>query len=122
MTRLTRSRFTTFDLLAVLACAGLAAFLSLFFRGYGLRLAVPVMFLLVIITIAQLFHRLATVLVAIAACLIFALVLFEPYGSLAVRDASDRLVLTGFALCAFAAVFFSPKTAHPKPAQIWLRK
>src|SRR3974390_497386 len=112
MTRFTRGHLTLADSLAILACAAVATGLSLFLRGYGLRLAVPVMFLLVIITVAQLLNRLASVLIASAACLIFALVLVEPYGSLAVRNASDRLALSGFALCAFAAVLF-PQAPRP---------
>ncbi|HTP68090.1 MAG TPA: DUF4118 domain-containing protein [Dongiaceae bacterium] len=122
MTRLTRGRLTNADLLAVLTCGGLATFLALFFRGYGLRLAVPVMFVLVIITVAQLFNRLATILIAAGACLIFALVLFEPYGTLLVENAADRLALIGFAVCALAAILCSPKPARQKATRPWARK
>jgi K+-sensing histidine kinase KdpD len=108
--------------LAVLACAALALALSLFFRGYGLRSAVPVMFLLVIITVAHLFNRLAGLVVATIACLVFASVLFEPYGSLAIYDATDRLVLSCFVLAALAVVFLSPKSNGNKLARAWLRR
>jgi K+-sensing histidine kinase KdpD len=122
MSRWTRGHLTSADSLAILVCAALATGLSLFFRGYGLRLAVPVMFLLVVIAVAQLCNRLATTLIATAAGLIFALVLFEPYGSLAVRDVGDRLALTGFAAAAFAAVCMSPRPARQPAAQGSFRK
>jgi K+-sensing histidine kinase KdpD len=122
MSRWTRGRLSSADSLVILVCAGLATGLSLFFRGYGLRLAVPVMFLLVVIAVAQLCNRLATTLIATAACLIFALVLFEPYGSLAVRDAGDRLALTGFALAALGAVCLSPRPVRQPVAQRSFRK
>lgn len=110
------------DWLAILACAALATILSLFFRGYELRFAVPVMFLLVIITLAQLLNRLATILIAGLACMIFALVLFEPYGSLAIQNAADRLALSVFALSAFAAISLSPQPVRQKVPRTWLRK
>ena len=122
MSRLTFGRLTAADSLAILACAALATLLSLFFRGYGLRLAVPVMFLLVVITVAQLVNRLATVLIAGCACLIFALVLFEPYGSLAIQDAADRMALLGFAFCAVAAIVLSPRTARQNATHASLRR
>jgi K+-sensing histidine kinase KdpD len=122
MSRLTLGRLTTADSLAILACATLATLLSVFFRGYGLRVAVPVMFLLVVIAVAQLVNRLATVLIAGCACLIFALVLFEPYGSLAIQNAADRMALLGFALCAVAAIVLSPRAARQNAPHSSLRR
>jgi hypothetical protein len=51
-------------------------------------------------------------LVAIIAGFIFAAFLFEPYGSLAIRSATDRLELFGFAILALAVIRFSPPSPH----------
>jgi len=102
-----RERSKSGSLLVILLCGALAFVLSLFFRDGTLKPAVPAIFLLVIISVAHFYGRLASLVVAVVGGLVFAAVLFRPYGSLAMYDAADRLVLLLFALCAIAAVCLS---------------
>jgi K+-sensing histidine kinase KdpD len=96
-------------LLVIVLCGGLALGLSVFFRNGAMKPAAPAIFVLVIISVAHFCGRFASLLVGIVGCLVFAAFLFEPYGSLAVYNAADRLVLLWFALCAIAAVCLSTK-------------
>lgn len=93
--------------LVILLCGALALVLSLFFRDGTLKPTVPAIFLLVIISVAHFCGRLASLVVAIVGGLVFAAVLFKPYGSIAVYDVADRVVLLLFAVCAIAAVCLS---------------
>ena len=90
-------------------CSALALALSLFFRGAAAKRAVPAIFLLALVAVAYLFGRLASLLAAIAAVLIFAVFLFEPYGSLAVDKATDRVELRCFAAFALVMIYFLRK-------------
>ena len=107
MPDLARARSKSRSLLVILPCSALAFALSLFFRDGTLKPAAPALFLLVIILVAHFFGRVASLLVAIAGGLVFAGFLFAPYGSLAVYNAADRVVLLLFAVCALAAVCLS---------------
>ena len=107
MPDLARARSKSRSLLVILPCSALAFALSLFFRDGTLKPAAPSLFLLVIILVAHFFGRVASLLVAIAGGLVFAGFLFAPYGSFAVYDAADRVVLLLFAVCALAAVCLS---------------
>jgi K+-sensing histidine kinase KdpD len=107
MPDLARARSKSRSLLVILPCSALAFALSLFFRDGTLKPAAPALFLLVIILVAHFFGRVASLLVAIAGGLVFAGFLFAPYGSFAVYDAADRVVLLLFAVCALAAVCLS---------------
>ena len=91
-------------------CSALALALSLFFRDAAATRAVPAIFLHALVAVAYLFGRLASLLAAIAAVLIFAVFLFEPYGSLAVDKATDRVELLCFAAFALVMIYF-----HRKP-------
>jgi K+-sensing histidine kinase KdpD len=59
--------------------------------------------------VAHFCGRLASLLVKIAGGLVSAEFLFEPYGSLTVYNAADRLVLFWLTLCATVAVCLSTK-------------
>lgn len=107
---LSRTRSRSKSLLPVVLCSGLAFGLSLFFREGAAKPAVPAVFLLVIISVAHFSGRFASLLVAIVGGLVFAAFLFEPYGSVAVYNASDRIVLLWFALCAIAVVGLSTRS------------
>jgi hypothetical protein len=72
------------------------------------KAAVPVAFLLALAVVALIAGRKPSFVVAIVAGFIFAVYLFEPYGSLAIRSAVDRLELLVFALAATGVVYFSP--------------
>jgi K+-sensing histidine kinase KdpD len=109
MPTLVRTRSRSKPLLVVVLCGGLALALSLLFRGGPVKPAVPAIFFLVIISVAHLWGRLASLLAAIVGGLIFAGFLFEPYGSPAVYNAADRVVLLWFALGAVVAVCLSTK-------------
>ena len=93
-------------------CSALALALSLFFRDAAAKRAVPAIFLLALVAVAYLFGRLASLLAAIAAVLIFAVFLFEPYGSLAVDKATDRVELLCFAAFALVMIDFPRKPQH----------
>jgi len=93
--------------LVILLCGGLALALSFFFRGGPLKPAAPAVFLLLIIPVGHLWGRLASLLVAMVGGLVFATFLFDSYGSLAVSNAADRIVLLSFALSAVAVVCLS---------------
>lgn len=104
-----RRRSGSKSLLVIAPCGALAFALSFFFRDCVLKPAAPAIFLLVIILVAHFFGRLASLLVAVAGGLVFAAFLFEPYGSLALCNAADRIVLSLFALCSIVAVLLSKK-------------
>ena len=72
------------SVLVVLLCGGLALALSFLFRGGSVKPAAPAIFLLIIISVAHFWDRLAGLFVAVVGGLVFAAFLFEPYGSLAV--------------------------------------
>ena len=93
-------------------CSALALALSLFFRDAAAKRAVPAIFLLALVVVAYLFGRLASLLAAIAAVLIFAVFLFEPYGSLAVDKATDRVELLCFAAFALLMIYLPRKPQH----------
>jgi K+-sensing histidine kinase KdpD len=109
MSTLVWTRSRSKSLLVIVLCGGLALGLSLYFRDGAVKPAVPAIFVLVIICVAHFCGRLVSLLVAIVGGLVFAAFLFEPYGSPAVHDAGDRLVLFWFALCAIVAVCLSTK-------------
>ena len=90
---------------------GVLAFaLAIFLRDYPVKRAVPSIFVLVLVLINHLAGRLATLLAAFVAGLTFAVYLFEPYGSLAVWNATDRIVLSCFAVVALVLAYLAPYT------------
>jgi len=109
MSTLVWTRSRSKSLLVIVLCGGLALGLSLYFRDGAVKPAVPAIFVLVIICVAHFCGRLVSLLVAIVGGLVFAAFLFEPYGSPAVHDSGDRLVLFWFAVCAIVAVCLSTK-------------
>lgn len=96
------------SLLTTVLCAGLALVMSMLCRGHAVKAAVPVTFLLALVPAAHIAGRMASLVVAIVASFIFAACLFEPYGSLAIHSAVDRLELLCFGLAAIGMVHFSP--------------
>ena len=69
----------------------------------------PAIFVVVLVLIAQLAGRMASLLTALVGGLIFAVHLFEPYGNLAVRSAADRMILYCFALVALVLAYLFPQ-------------
>ena len=108
MSRWGKSWVVKLLLLAAL-CAGGALALSVLFRGYALKAAVPAVFLLVLVPAIAEGGRMGGLVVAAAASVIFAMYLFEPYGSLAVRSAVDQTELSFFGLAAVVVICFSPR-------------
>jgi len=94
--------------LSVVLAGALALALAILLRDYPMKRAVPAIFVLFLVLIAQLVGRLASLLVACLAGLIFAVYLFEPYGDLRVASATDRIVLSCFALVAVVLAYLSP--------------
>ena len=109
MSALVQTRSRLKPLLVIVLCGGLALGLSLSFRDGAVKPAVPAIFFLLIISVAHFCGRLASLLAAIVGGLVFAAFLFEPYGSLAVYNSADRVILLWFALCAVVAVCLSTK-------------
>jgi len=93
--------------LLILLCGGMALALSHFFRGGSLKPAAPAMFLLLVISVGHFWGRLVSLLVAMVGGLVFAAFLFEPYGTFAIGNAADRIVLMLFAVSAVAVVCLS---------------
>jgi K+-sensing histidine kinase KdpD len=87
---------------------GLALGLCLYFRSFNGKPIVTTLLLLVIIFIAHVFGRLSALLTAIVCGLVFAVVLFPPYGSIAIREIEDRLLLLLFEALAVGGTYLSP--------------
>lgn len=96
------------SLLVTVLCAVVAFVMSVLYRDYAVKAAVPLIFLIVLIPVAQLSGRMPSLAVAIIAGFIFAACLFEPYGSLAIRSAADRIELLVFGVAALGVIHFSP--------------
>ncbi|WP_041855633.1 DUF4118 domain-containing protein [Candidatus Korobacter versatilis] len=82
----------------------LAVFLIFSVRGTHRSLIVPVVFLVFIILCARYFGMLAGVVASIIASGLFAVFLFEPYGSLQIKD---HQALWNLALMLFAGIALS---------------
>lgn len=95
-------------LLVTVLCTGIAFGMSMFCRGHAVGGAVPVAFLLALVTVTFIAGRMASLVVVLVASFIFAVCLFEPYGSLAIHSAVDRIELLCFVVAAIGMVRFSP--------------
>jgi K+-sensing histidine kinase KdpD len=82
--------------------------MSVLYRDFAVKAAVPLIFLIVLIPVAQLSGRMASLAVATIAGFIFAACLFKPYGSLAIRSTADRIELLVFGVAALGVIHFSP--------------
>ena len=100
--------------LSLILCAVFALTLTFLFREYPVKRAVPVIFALLLVLVTHFFGRVAGLLCAFVGGLIFAVFLFEPYGSLAVGSTTDRVTLFCFALVALVVVYLFPQ---PQRAQ-----
>lgn len=87
----------------------LAFALAIVLRDYPVKRAVPAIFVLVLILIAYFAGRLASLLAAFIGGVIFAVYLFEPYGSISVASAADRIVLCSFAVVGSVLAWMSPQ-------------
>ena len=65
--------------------------MSILGRGHAVEGAVPVTFLLALVPVTFIAGRMSSLVVAMVASFIFAVCLFEPYGSLAIRSAMDQV-------------------------------
>jgi hypothetical protein len=92
---------------AITLCAGIAGFLCLLLSDVSARWIPPLLFLLATIPIAHLWGTKAGIIGAAVANLIFAVFLFPPIGSLAVRGVTDRIILISFQLCAIGVAYLS---------------
>jgi len=97
-------------------CASFAIFLSLVFRNDVFEPYVPIFFLAVVAVVGLSFGAAAGILGCIVAGLIFAIVLFEPVGSLAIRDVSERFNLLWMLL---GGVATSCLLARLAPHDLW---
>jgi K+-sensing histidine kinase KdpD len=103
-----RAFFRPRSLLTTALSAAIAFAMCLLCRDHAVKAAVPVTFLLALIPAVLIGGRMASLAVAILSSFIFAVWLFEPYGSLAVHDAVDQLELVCFGVAAIGVVHFSP--------------
>jgi Domain of unknown function (DUF4118) len=101
------SGFRHNPLVAITLCAGIAGFLCLLLSDVSARWIAPLLFLLATIPIAHLWGTKAGIIGAAVANLIFAVFLFPPIGRLAVRGATDRIILISFQLCAIGVAYLS---------------
>jgi K+-sensing histidine kinase KdpD len=83
---------------------GIAALLTLLVRGSHRSVIVPIVFIVVIILCARYFGAIAGILGSVIATSLFALFLFEPYGSFRV---DNRQALSNLALLLFAGIALS---------------
>ncbi len=98
--------------LGIAACAGVAVLLSMFLGDKtDARLAAPAICLQVVIAATLYWGRMAGLIGAVAATVIFELVLFPPFGSFAVHDPTERAVLIFFQLVAIGVVLLSPPSS-----------
>jgi hypothetical protein len=86
--------------------------MSVLFRDFAAKAAVPVTFLLALVPVALIAGRTASLVAAIVAGFIFAVYLFEPYGSLVVRSTVDQIELLCFGVGSLGVALFSPS---PQP-------
>jgi K+-sensing histidine kinase KdpD len=95
--------------LVVLAlCAALACVASFFLRGQPTDSVVPLMFILVIIPIAQVFGTVAGTITAIVIGAAFSVFLFRPYGIPIIYARADWVRLILFELTSMVVALFSP--------------
>jgi K+-sensing histidine kinase KdpD len=94
-------------------CAGLAGLPSFFLHDNPIKPVVPLLFLLVVIPIAHLLGTLAAFMGATVASFIFVFFLFPPFGSLAVREMNDRILLISFQVVATGLSYL----AAPRPSR-----
>ena len=98
-----RSQQSLAPLLGVGICAVLASSLCLFLERSSIKASIPIYFLILVTIVALRFGSLAGMLGTVVAAAVFAMFLFEPLGSLAVRNVNERnsliwLLLFGVAL------------------------
>lgn len=101
---------------ATLFCAALATLLSLPFQHADLefRSKLPLVFLVVILLVARKMGEASAILGTIAAGLVFAMLLFQPLGSLGVDAKPARLSLAWFLLGGMVcAHLLSPHAGKP---------
>ena len=104
-----RSLLSPKFLIVTVLYVGVAFIMSMLCRDSAVKAALPVIFLLALVPVVLIFGRMASLVVAIVASFIFATFLFEPYGTLAISSAVDRIELLCFGLAAMAIVHFSPQ-------------
>src|SRR5271169_6795329 len=103
--------------LGVLICTGVAVFLSIYLNdGREIRLAAPVICLLVLICTASYCGRMSGLIGSLIASVVLALCLFPPFGSLAIQEPAARIVMTLCQLCAIAVVVCYPPDPGSKLA------
>ena len=95
--------------LSLSLCSALAFTFTFLFREYPVKPAVPVLFALLLVSITHFFGRVAGLLCALVGGLIFAVFLFEPYGSLVVSSTTDRVTLFCFTIVALVLVYVFPQ-------------
>jgi K+-sensing histidine kinase KdpD len=109
--------------LGIAACAGAAVLLSMFLgSSTDARLAAPAICLQVVIAATLYWGRMAGLIGAVAATVIFQLLLFPPLGSLTIHDPTERTVLIFFQLVAIGVVLMSPRSSgFGRQLRTWMR-
>ena len=98
--------------LGIAICFGTAAFLSILLSDGGeIRLAAPVLCLIVVVSTSLYWGRHAGFIGSVAATLTLAVLLFPPLGSLYVQETGARTVLVLFQLSAIGAVLITPRNS-----------
>jgi K+-sensing histidine kinase KdpD len=110
--RLGNLRFLLKHLFGIALSAGLAALLCFLVGDIRSRWAVPVLFLLALIPIAELLGKTAGIFGSAAASFVFAVLLFPPLGSPAVQDVTDRVALISFQVIAIGVALLCQASAQ----------
>lgn len=98
------------SLLGSVFCGGLACLLTYLLRDDpASRLAVPLLFMLVVIPTAHVCGALSATVGTVLASLTFAAFLFPPLGNLRVRDRFEQLILVLFQLGSICAAYLSAR-------------
>jgi K+-sensing histidine kinase KdpD len=92
----------------VAVCGTFAAVLSVLFRDYPLKGSVPALFLDALVLVSYIAGRTAGLLTAVIGGLVFAMLLFEPYGSPVVKNLDDQVMLVSFAIVSLVMIRISP--------------
>ena len=108
--------------LGVALCIATAVLLCVFLKDSAdLRLVAPAICLQIVIVASLHWGRLAGLMGTVLAGFILALFLFPPIGSLAIYDATERLMLTGFEACSVLVVLLVPRSSRSEVAVITRR-
>ena len=111
--------------MAGIFCAGVAAAVSFVFQSHPIEFRAKLPFLLLVpgVVVARKIGEAGAILGTIAAGLVFAMMLFQPLGSVGVENKPARLSLAWFLLCGMVcAHLLSPHSARTRRTSDFARR